>query len=366
MWGILHNTNFFTVRQHVKVLPKACCTCPPCAPQENSYSVYTGLTQENEAEFLRVDEVSDDWNRCCCRPNHPLKLEVRQYLPVPGDNAGSDFSHIAADVRGSWDTLTKSQRYLAVRDMYRNYPPLMTFIRQDGQRCCRLPMRCLTTFVCFGCCIDGVDVYAGALQDNPDSDKGRPFNLESARDRLIGRVIQPTFGGFCHPQLNLHSVEKGVDQPFAIFDGPCCFGGDLPSSICETTSVKHSFYNHVLIGWSECCCDFRFALSRPGEAQGLGSLGVITKKKPASLAGAMRELISDADVYSMAFPEGSGLTAGEKSTALATLLLTDYILFEGNTKKCDQDDECIYCYCWYCMVFGALVPCKICIPKKVN
>ncbi len=110
MWGILHNTSFFSVRQHAKVLPKSCCACPPCAPQENSYSVYTGLTQNNQAEFLRVDEVSDDWNRCCCRPYHPIKLEVRQYLPVPGDNTSSDFSHIASDIRGSWDTLTRNPR----------------------------------------------------------------------------------------------------------------------------------------------------------------------------------------------------------------------------------------------------------------
>jgi hypothetical protein len=57
IWGIFNHSNSFTVRQHVKPLPKWCCGCPPCAKQENTYSIYAGLTQGAEAEILRVDEV---------------------------------------------------------------------------------------------------------------------------------------------------------------------------------------------------------------------------------------------------------------------------------------------------------------------
>lgn len=57
MWGILSGMQSITIRQHTKLLPKACCTCPPCAPQENTYSVYAGLTKDSEAEFMRFDEV---------------------------------------------------------------------------------------------------------------------------------------------------------------------------------------------------------------------------------------------------------------------------------------------------------------------
>ena len=56
---------FVLSRQHVKVLPKKCCTCPPCAVQENTYSVYGGFDQNAQHELLRIDEVSNDWNRCC-------------------------------------------------------------------------------------------------------------------------------------------------------------------------------------------------------------------------------------------------------------------------------------------------------------
>jgi hypothetical protein len=74
VWGVVQNTNFFTIRQHVKLFPKNCCACPPCVKQENTYSIYAGLNQDSQAEFLRVDEVSDDWNRCCCAPYHPVKV----------------------------------------------------------------------------------------------------------------------------------------------------------------------------------------------------------------------------------------------------------------------------------------------------
>lgn len=77
LWGVFQQMKTITVRQHVKLFPKKCCTCPPGVKKENTYSVYAGLTQTNENEILRIDEVSDDWNRCCCAPYHPLKLEVR-------------------------------------------------------------------------------------------------------------------------------------------------------------------------------------------------------------------------------------------------------------------------------------------------
>ena len=84
LWAILENAEAFSIRQHVKLFPKACCACPPCVQQENTYSIYAGMARDAQSEILRVDEVSDDWNRCCCAPYHPLRLEMRQYIPVPG------------------------------------------------------------------------------------------------------------------------------------------------------------------------------------------------------------------------------------------------------------------------------------------
>jgi hypothetical protein len=70
--------------------------------QENTYSIYAGLSKDAEQEVMRVDEVSDAWNRCCCTPYHPFRLEVRQYIPMPGDGTNSDYAHLSDDVRNDF------------------------------------------------------------------------------------------------------------------------------------------------------------------------------------------------------------------------------------------------------------------------
>lgn len=55
--GIFSAAQVLSIRQHVKLLPKNCCSCPPCVKQENTYSIYAGPSRDSQAEFLRVDEV---------------------------------------------------------------------------------------------------------------------------------------------------------------------------------------------------------------------------------------------------------------------------------------------------------------------
>ena len=55
--GIFQASQILSVRQHVKLLPKKCCMCPPCVKQTNTYSIYAGMTRDAQAEFLRIDEV---------------------------------------------------------------------------------------------------------------------------------------------------------------------------------------------------------------------------------------------------------------------------------------------------------------------
>jgi hypothetical protein len=129
LWGIIQNTNYFTVRQHVKLFPKACMTCPPCAPQENTYSIYAGFSADAQSEIMRVDEVSDDWNRCCCKPFHPVRMEVRPFVPMPGDATHTDFSHIRNDMVSSWNTLTHRDRAANTAEIYKQTPPVLSFVR---------------------------------------------------------------------------------------------------------------------------------------------------------------------------------------------------------------------------------------------
>jgi hypothetical protein len=93
---------------------------------------------------------------------------------------------------------------------------------------------------------------------------------------------------------------------------------------------------------------------------------VITKKKPQGLAGAFRELMTDADTYTIEFnSETLGkLSPAQKLTVLSAQLLADYMYFDGNTEKCQSDDSGVTCYFWYCSLIGAIIPCCIKIPKQ--
>jgi hypothetical protein len=163
---------------------------------------------------------------------------------------------------------------------------------------------------------------------------------------MIGSALKPICGGYYRPLLEIREgsvVPQGRDTtiaPFAQLEGPCLFGG-----------------------WTECCCDFYFPLSRFGSDK-KGDLGGVVKKAPKSLAGGFRSFIEDNSVYTIQFDQGANLTAAQKSTVLASQLLYDYMLFDGNTEKCSQDDNNVYCYICYCMLFGCLVPCTLTIPKK--
>jgi hypothetical protein len=100
LWGVLQNAETFTVRKQPKIVPKDSCACPPCLRQANTYSIYAGLSKDSkQQEVMRVDEVSEAWNRCCCTPCHPFRLEVRQYIPMPGDGTNSDYAHLTDDFK---------------------------------------------------------------------------------------------------------------------------------------------------------------------------------------------------------------------------------------------------------------------------
>jgi hypothetical protein len=338
MWSIIHSSDVFTIRQHVKLLPKQCCKCPPVT-QENTYSVYAGNTS-GEVEVLRVDEVSDDWNRCCCKPYHPLKLEVRQHVPLPGDVGFSDFDHLNADIQRDFASFGARDRAAAARNFYQQNPVLFTVVRDDGQRCCcKMPCKWLSTFVCFNCCRDGAHLYSGELPNDP-KEAGRP--LEQTSNPLIGSATQPIFGGCCIPFMELRD---GPDQaePFGKVAGPCFFGG-----------------------WSEMCFSFNFPVSYFASPRSSGDIAVITKRKPANMTQAAVEVCSDADWYGIKFNEQNlgKITAEQKLTVLSSQLLLDYMLFDGNTQKCKDTDSAVICYCCYFSLLGHIMPCCIAIPKK--
>ena len=138
-------------------------------------------------------------------------------------------------------------------------------------------------------------------------------------------------------------MNANTNVPFGKLEGPCFFGG-----------------------WSEFCFDFKFFVSNLSSPQHTGDIGLITKKKPANSRGFIVELFSDADHYSIQFKEERGLSAEQKLTVLAAQLLLDYMLFDGSTKKCENRNDAVYCYCFYCSILGNMCPCYIAIPKNHN
>lgn len=340
--GILQAAESISIRQHVKILPKKCFACPPCVRQENTYSVYAGVANNAEAEFLRIDEVSDDWNRCCCAPYHPLTLEVRQYIPGPGERGDSDARFYGDDVSRDWSGFSRSRKQQVMMETYRRNPVLFSMVRDDGQRCVSCDCKCLSTVVCCGCCQDGMSVYSGKFEEEPNQDKGRHKNLPE--ELKMGSVLQPIFGGCCNPRLDLmDSNSEGNATPYGKIEGPCIFGG-----------------------WSEMCCSFKFYTSLFSSPTKSGDIALITKKKPQSTSGSAVELVSNADNYRIDFDSSQNLTGAQKLTILSSQLLIDYMLFDGNTEKCRRTPNGCYCYLWYCSILGAVCPAAIFIPTKHN
>jgi hypothetical protein len=102
------------------------------------------------------------------------------------------------------------------------------------------------------------------------------------------------------------------------------------------------------------CFEFKFFTTFYNSTN-KGDVALITKKKPASFAGAAMELFSNSDVYTIQYNQNIKLSTEQKTTVLAAQLLADYMYFDGTTEKC-EDDKCYLCYC---SCIGAICPCYI-------
>lgn len=57
------------------------------------------------------------------------------------------------------------------------------------------------------------------------------------------------------------------------------------------------------------------------------------------LAGMIKEAATDADNYSIEFNQDANLGAPEKLSLIGAQLLTDYMIFDGNTEKCKWTND---------------------------
>lgn len=130
------------------------------------------------------------------------------------------------------------------------------------------------------------------------------------------------------------------DQEFARVKGPTIFGG------C-----------------SELCCDQRFGVKRVNKdgsvSYDIGDIATITKMKPKSFSGALREMLTDSDLYELEVHDTS-LTPQQRATLIGTLLLMDYMFFERDIDMCGIDGQgrmyINICNCYCC---GQVCPCQL-------
>ena len=178
-------------------------------------------------------------------------------------------------------------------------------------------------------CSDGFSLHAGDVS-HPDGPGHFP------KQNQIGWANQPSLGGGLTPTVQL--MERQELASFAIVEGPTCFGG------C-----------------SELCFSSPFQISR-GPAVNLplkrGDSARIVKQKPSGFGGALREALTDSDVYTMEYTDPN-LNPYQKATELAALFMVDYMFFEQDNGMCKQEDGKIKITCFICYCFGCLCPCNL-------
>ena len=119
-------------------------------------------------------------------------------------------------------------------------------------------------------------------------------------------------------------------------------------------------------GCSENCCNVPFGVKRVNKdgsvSVDVGNIATITKLKPKSLTGAIREMLTDSDMFQFEIHDPS-VTPQQRASLLGVLLLADYMFFERNLDQCGYNDGFFInlCNCYFC---GALFPCQLKLPKN--
>lgn len=144
----------------------------------------------------------------------------------------------------------------------------------------------------------------------------------------IGFAQEPCFGGILSPKLNMSKHSGGPS--IGSVKGPCCCIGG--------------------------CCRSEFEYTSP-EGKELARL----QRGGVKDLGLSAALLSNKDKYKLSFSEPA-LSVNDKLVLVSTLLMIDYMFFEGETTCVTNFCVCPpYCWCklwsWYCC--GCTFPCKV-------
>ena len=219
-------------------------------------------------KLLELEEESNGCVRFCCAPHHSFRLNFH----VVDAHTGARVAHAATMQR---DACCTAKPFAAA--------------------CCAFAE----------CCFDGFRLHAG----RPGAGAGGRGLDQS---RCFAAARQSLGGGILHPELQMMERAEGFRssgepdlRTVAETRGPACFGG------CSSLCVANSF----TVGRG----------MNPAAA-------VITRERPRDVWGALRELGTDADVYTVEMREPH--SAEQKAQLLATAAMLDYQWFEWQGAAC--------------------------------
>jgi hypothetical protein len=205
--------------------------------------------------------------------------------------------------------------------------PVMT-LERDGC-CCGKWLGC---FACTEFCQNDMYMHAGDFSQPPGTTK--------PGGSYFGRSVQPLCNGWI-PTLNLTTGHS--EDPFAVVEGPCVFGG-----------------------WKGYCCGDLFTVSsQPGRG---ADLGRVHKREARTTFEKIMRLCTNVDIYDFAFTDKYKiLTPENKATVLGNVMHIDYMFFENDwppiacKPSSDGKSVVIYCTFFECYYSGCICPCQCCI-----
>lgn len=307
---ILGQVNSFTIVQRPSFTEALC----PSFERSNIYDVFDAASG---AHLFYAKERSDCGPRICCSPQHALFVEFK---------------------------LATGVHPMAAMDVDIDQLPTVMTMEREGCSC--TPAFCKPGLGCcalMNVCKDGMFLHAGPLHSGPD-DPLKPGQTRTAGPRCVGYATQPKYGGGWSPTINVMERGRGENawNSLAKLEGPTVFGGCI--ELCRSSPFTVSAMG-----------PHQLEVPIKAKVGDKGNIALLVKRKPTDMAGALREMVTDADVYSLDINPQAGLAPQQKATMLASLLLADYMYFEKDTAMCDGNG-CNLCVVHCC---GCLCPCSV-------
>ena len=260
-------------------------------------NAYSVIDPDTNKRIMVVKEESDDCARCFCKPGHSLLLNFHRTRD-DGKNVGD---HV------------------------------MTMEREGC--CSKWGLGC---WALYPDCQDGMVLHAGRVVGTPG---------QIGKEQSIAHAQVPPGGGGLHPTVQI--MDRGVTEiaePYAMIRGPTLFGGCL--ELCTSPEFGVA---KIPNEWKKGAY----------ETLHVGDIATITKARPKTFGGVLREMLTDTDTYTLEFKDRS-MTPQQKAAMLGSLFLIDYMFFERDIDMCgtDSNGNCYINFC-NCYCYGCLCPFKV-------